>query len=39
MTWTLSDFRKWWLSPSRLRWKRAIGLPAGRDLTLFRDLK
>jgi hypothetical protein len=39
MTWTLSDFRRFWLSSARHRWKRAVGLPSGRDLTLFRDVK
>jgi hypothetical protein len=38
MIWTLRDFRRFWLSAARQRWKRAIGLPAGRDLTRFGDL-
>lgn len=39
MFWTLREFRRWWLSSARYRWKRAIGVRAGRDLTLFRDVK
>lgn len=38
MIWSLSDFRRWWMSASRLRWKRAIGRPAGRDLSNYGDL-
>jgi hypothetical protein len=38
MTWTLTDFRRWWTSPARHRWARALGLAPARNLTNFGDL-
>jgi hypothetical protein len=36
--WTLTDFRRWWTSPARHRWLRALALAPPRDLTNFGDL-
>jgi hypothetical protein len=38
LTWSLTDFRAWWLTGARHRWMRALGLAPSRDLTIFRDL-
>jgi len=38
MIWTLTDFRRWWYSPSRHRWMRAVKLVPARDLANFGDL-
>jgi hypothetical protein len=39
MIWSLTDFRRWWTSPARHRWLRAIALAPPRDLTNFGDLR
>jgi hypothetical protein len=39
LIWFLADFRAWWTSPARWRWKRALGLPMTRSLTNFGDLR
>ncbi len=36
--WTLTDFRRFWTSPARHRWARALGLAPARSLTNFGDL-
>jgi hypothetical protein len=37
--WTLTDFRRFWTSPARHRWLRALALAPPRDLTNFGDLR
>jgi len=37
--WSLTDFRRWWTSPARHRWLRALALAPPRDLTNFGDLR
>jgi hypothetical protein len=37
-TWSLTDFRRWWTSPSRCRWLCAVRLAPTRDLTNFGNL-
>jgi len=39
MFWSLTDFRRFWLSPARYRWMRAVRLSPARDLTNFGDLR
>jgi len=36
--WTLTDFRRFWLSPARGRWMRAVKLVPARDLANFGDV-
>jgi hypothetical protein len=38
LTWTLTDFRRWWTSPARYRWCRTLRLAPQRDLINFGDL-
>jgi hypothetical protein len=38
MIWSLTDFRRWWISSARYRWARALGLAPARDLTNFGNL-
>jgi hypothetical protein len=35
----LTDFRTWWTSPARYRWRRALRLTPLRDLTNFGDTR
>jgi hypothetical protein len=37
--WSLTDFRRFWTSPARHRWLRALALAPPRDLTNFGDLR
>jgi hypothetical protein len=43
LIWTLTDFRAWWDSAARRRWRRAMRLRtaagASRDLTNFGDVR
>jgi hypothetical protein len=39
MIWSLRDFRRWWRSPARYRWLRALRLAHTRDLCNFGDLR
>jgi len=38
MIWSLTDFRRWWISPSRTRWMYAAKIAPARDLTNFGDV-
>jgi hypothetical protein len=36
--WSLTDLRRWWMSPARLRWRRALAPQQGSRLTNFGDV-
>jgi hypothetical protein len=38
ITWSLTDLRRWWMSPARLRWRRAIATLQGTGRTNFGDV-
>jgi hypothetical protein len=38
LAWSLTDFRRWWMSPARLRWRRALVALEATRLTNFGDL-
>ncbi len=38
LTWSLTDLRRWWMSPARIRWRRTIVYLRGSGLTNFGDV-
>jgi hypothetical protein len=38
LIWSLTDFRRWWMSPARPRWRRMLARQQGTRLTNFGDL-
>ncbi|MGA2511877.1 MAG: hypothetical protein ABSG27_16785 [Candidatus Acidiferrales bacterium] len=38
LTWSVVDLRRWWRTPARARWMRALGLAPPRSLTNFGDV-
>ena len=38
ITWSLTDLRRWWMSPARLRWRRTVVALQGIGLTNFGDV-
>ena len=38
LTWSLTDLRRWWMSPARIRWRRTMVYLQGSGLTNFGDV-
>jgi hypothetical protein len=38
LIWSLTDFRRWWMSPARQRWRRMLAHQQGTRLTNFGDV-